>query len=404
MVDGWLRVYRLAGMLFVAGLFFVSLAHAAGADEAADAALDEEEEEEESPGRSFFYKELVLSGFYSAHGVVGIPPGNNDRHHWDLSYRPPGNYAGVDYVQTFTRRFFLNRRLLPEWLPLTAVDLHPRAVFERMESRGGIHRVRFAPQDFWLRFNPGRRDRLTLRVGQFVIPYGVNPIMAPRQRFLLPLEATDLGLKWDWGLNLKGPLGEYDWEIAATIGSGEGLHSPSLTSDSKRSYLLTGRLGTPTYWDLQYGLSFLLGDLPMVRAAKVFDPHSISRWRTGLDAIYKYGTYLMIGAQAAYGQDGYAGDERFVMISGGETADVFGGIAWADWVVPRVQDLRLALQFESVIRDLSTSDSDDTAAVVEIGYSILTSVTLMLDYRADVNRTMGEADHAIFLTFIYYGS
>jgi len=27
---------------------------------------------------------------------------------------------------------------------------------------------------------------------------------------------------------------------------------------------------------------------------------------------------------------------------------------------------------------------------------------LMLDYRGDINRTMGAEDHALFFTFIYY--
>jgi hypothetical protein len=365
---------------------------------------DRDEGNEEGTGRSFLYKEVVLSGFYSPKGIEGIPIGDKGRDHLDFSFRPPGNYAGADYVQTFTPRFFMNRAVLPDWLPLTAVDLHPRITYEPMVRKGGMHRVKFAPQDFWLRFNPGSVDRLTLRLGEFVIPYGVNPILAPRQRFLLPLEATDLGLKWDWGADLKGPLGEYDWEAAATVGWGEGVHSPDWGTADRRSYLLMGRIGAPTYWDLQYGASFLYGDLPTVRGAVVVDPNSISRWRVSADGFYKYGTYLMAGTQLTFGEDGFAGDERFVGITGGKTANVLGALGWADWVVPMVQDLRLAVQFESVIRDLSTAHSDDTAAIFEIGYSILTSVSLMWDYRVELNRSMGEDANAFFLTFIYYGS
>ncbi len=363
---------------------------------------DWEQEEQENTGRSFLYKELVISGFYSVDGVTGIPPDDPNEDRWEFSPRPPGNYIGLDYIRTFTSASPINKRL-PDWFQLSAIDLHPRLLFDRMETENGLEQVDFAPQDFWARFNLGGIDRLTLRIGQFVIPYGVNPILAPRQKFILPVEALDLGLKWDWGIDLKGPLGEYDWEIAATIGSGEGLHSTHLFRSSDRtSYLLTGRIGAPTYWDFQYGLSFLVGDLPTIRAANVMGETSVSRWRVGFDTFYKYGTYLMAGAQVTYGQDGYAGDEEHVAVTGGETADVLAYRVWIDWVLPMHNDLRLGAQYESVIRDLNNSDSDDSAVIFEVGYSLTTAISIMLDYRIELNRFMGEANDAVYITFIYY--
>jgi len=352
--------------------------------------------------RRFLYKELVLSVLYSRKGVVGIPPNKTRTDHLLFSPRPPGNYVGLDYVQTFESSSGVNG-FLPESFPLTAIDLHPRFVWDRLEESDDYDQVKFAPQDFWARFNPGGRDRVAVRVGQFVLPYGVNPIFAPRQRFILPVESTDLGLKWDWGVGLRAPAGEYDWELAATIGSGEALHSPHLLGDSKRkSYLFTGRFGTPTYWDLQYGASFLIGDLPVLRASKRLSPFSLSRWRLGLDGLYKYGTYLLGGAQVTYGQDGWTNDEEFVGVTGGKTADVLGYRAWVDWVVPQLLDLQLSAQYESVIRDLG-EHRDDTAAVFELTYSLTTSISLMLDYRYELERAMGEENNAIFFTFVYYG-
>ncbi len=364
---------------------------------------DWSEEEDEGVGRSFLYKELVLTGLYSVDGVVGIPPDDPNEDHWEFSPRPPGNYLGLDYVRTFSSASPINKRL-PDWFQLSAIDLHPRFLFDRMETENGLHQVDFAPQDFWARFNLGGVDRLTLRIGQFVLPYGVNPPLAPRQKFILPVEALDLGLKWDWGVDIKGPIGEYDWEIAATIGSGEALHSTHLFRSSDRtSYLFTGRIGTPTYWDFQYGLSFLVGDLPMIRAANVMNETAISRWRVGFDTLYKYGTYLMAGAQVTYGHDGFAGDEEHVAITGGKRAEVLGYRVWLDWVLPMHDDLRLGAQFESVIRDLSNSDSDDTAVIIEAAYSFTTTVSVMLDYRVELSRSMGEESDALYLTFIYYG-
>ncbi|MCP4003980.1 MAG: hypothetical protein GY725_07275 [bacterium] len=377
---------------------------AAGDDTRVEAEDDwDSEDEDEGRGRSFFYKELVLSGFYSREGVTMIPMDDMGEDHFELSHRPPHNYIGVDYVGTFTDSSPL-RKLFPDWLPLTAVDFHPRLVFDRIEVDNGLRRIEFAPQDFWIRFNPGKIDRLSLRIGQFVIPYGVNPIQAPRQRFILPIEATDLGMKWDWGIDLKGPLGEYDWQIAATIGSGEAIHSSHLFSSSEReSYLFSGRLGTPTYWDFQYGVSFAYGDLPTVRGPRLFsDNASISRWRLALDGFYKYGTYLMCGAQLTYGEDGFAGDEKHVMVTMGKQATVVGYRVWADWVVPNFQDIRLAAQFESVIRDTATKDADDTAAIIGVNYSLTTSVSLQLNYRKEYSNTMGMENDAFYFTFVYY--
>ncbi len=365
-----------------------------------DKSWDEEEwEEEENQGRSFLFRELVASFAYSSEGV---PPDGNDL---DFSPRPPGSYIGLDWITTFNSSSPINKKLFPEWLQLTAIDLHPRIAYDRMEMGDWVDELTFAPQDFWLKFNVGGKDRLSLRVGQFVIPYGANPILAPRQMFILPVEATDLGLKWDWGLGLKGPAGDYDWEIAATIGSGESLHSSHLfRNDDRSSYLLTGRFGTPTYWDFQYGFSLLYGDLPVIMGPNVLSEAAISRWRVAFDLFYKHGTYVMFGGQVTYGQNGFDGDEKLITVTGGQrAADVLGSRAWMDWVLPRHNNFRLRGQLESVIRDLSTSESDDTAAILELSYSLTTSITLMVDHRVELNRMMGDENDTLFFSFIYYG-
>ncbi|MFQ5767916.1 MAG: hypothetical protein ACE5ID_08035 [Acidobacteriota bacterium] len=355
-------------------------------------------------GRLFVYRELVLSGFYSPEGLAGVPPQDMTPDHVELSPRPPGSYIALDIVKTFTSLSPANR-LFPDAFPLTAMELHPRLVFERSAREDGLGALRFAPQDFWVRFSPRDRDRLTIRAGQFVLPYGVNPIQAPRQRFLLPLESLDLGLKWDWGIDVKGPFRRNEWEVAATLGLGEALHSPRLFSNAgARSYLLTGRVGTPTYMDFQYGFSFLRGQMPTLRGAIVVDDEPLSRWRSSFDTFYRFGTYLMAGGQISLGQDGFSGDGEKIALSRGRTADVVGYRIWADFVLPRYQNVRLGAQFESVIRDLSTPRTDDTALILEFNYSSSTEVTWRVDYRQETDRSNGTDRDALFFSFIYYGS
>ena len=378
-----------------------------------DEEWDEEEDwdEEEGSAKSFLFLEMVSSFLYSYEGVTGIPIGDPNVDHFEISPRPPGNYIGFDYIKYFDS--------FPRWFPLTTMDLHPRLVYNSMESGDALERLSFAPQDFWLRFNPGGSDRLSLRVGQFTLPYGANPVVAVRQRFILPLEATDLGLKWDWGVSLKGPIGEYDWEIAVTMGSGEAIHTPHLKPNSENgSYLYTGRIGTPTYWDFQHGLSFLLGDLSTIRSTLKINEDAVSRWRVGYDVFNKRGTWLLLAGQLTFGQDGFTGDSDFIRLSMGEKLNVLGVRAMVDYIIPQFQNIRLASQFEWVYKTLASprlydttemgykfqerSKWEDTALLFEIGYSFSTAITAKFDYRYEMDKSMGWNDHALFLTFILY--
>ncbi len=346
---------------------------------------------EDDDGSALFatYQELVVS--------VGHVSGDRTRRNGvRLSSRAPGSYVGLDLLGTFARTAGVNREVLPDWLPLDAMDLHPRVLFGPTTRDGSFDDLDFAPQDFWLRFNPLGIDRLGLRVGQFVIPYGDNPTLAPRQRALLPVEAKDLGLKWDWGVGVKGPFQEFDWEVAATLGTGESWHSPRpLSGSDRRTGLITARIGAPTYRDLQYGLSVLYGDLPVIRGAELLQPEPISRRRIGLNARLKQGTYVSLGGQLTFGDDG-------VRTDAGATRDVVGYRAWLDWVDPAVPDIRATLQLDSVGRERRGRDADDTAVALELAYSMSTAVTLKLTIEHQLDASMGDELDVILFTLVFF--
>lgn len=352
---------------------------------------------QEGGQRTFVFKEVVLSGMVSFDGVAGLPRGDLTDDYVEWSPRPPGTYVGVDYVRTFGEEAEVNR-WFPDWLPLVAMTLHPRLVWDRTETHDCLQPVKFAPQDLWIRLNPWGVDRLMLRIGQFVIPYGATPILAPRQRLQLPIEATDLGLKWDWGIDLRGPIGEYDWEIAATLGLGEAWHSPKLFADiDHRTFLVTGRIGSPTYWDFQHGISFLIGDLNRLMATRRFVGISISRWRVGYDMFFRRGLHLMAGAQVTYGEEGFVG--------GGHPSRVLGTRVWVDWVPRANEDLRLSAQVERVHRSLVTEAWDgkeDLATILEARYSLTTAISVVAAYREEIRRSMGDENDAIYVSLVYY--
>ncbi len=164
-------------------------------------------------------------------------------------------------------------------------------------------------------------------------------------------------------------------------------------------------MGSPPYWNFQYGLSALVGELATLHGPFIVDDFALSRRRLSLDGSYKIDTYLSVGSQVTYGQDGHAGDEDHVLINQGRAAaDVLGYRAWVDWVPSDGYDLRLAGQFESLTRDRGTPDTTESAAILEISYSLTTEITFKFDYRAVLRDFMGLQDDALHLTLVYYGS
>jgi len=138
-------------------------------------------------------------GFYSARGVTLTGSGSG---HWQPTDRIPRNYAGGEYIYTTGDEAWLRHMLGP--LEFTTMDLNPHLEVDfnppvdsqpgdanRVEwdatcidvnSPNDKHKVRFklVLHDFWVRFEPAGLERTSLRVGHFDIPYGINPVMAPR--------------------------------------------------------------------------------------------------------------------------------------------------------------------------------------------------------------------------------
>jgi hypothetical protein len=228
--------------------------------------------------------------------------------------------------------------------------------------------VVLAPFDVWARFRVGSKN--WLRVGHFQIPYGLNPVLAPRSMFLLPLGAYDLGFKWDWGSEYKGSLGRYDYEVAGTTGLGETLRAPD------GSYLLAGRIGMPTYRTRQYGVSVLAGEVPPMMLNHLLMPAKVPRWRLGADATYMWRPFRVAMAEIAYGEN---------------SATPVGGVMVAlDQILPSAPQYSVEAQAVSWFTDLSHRHSDNTLLTLAAAHTLANNVILRLAWVHNVHVAMGE--------------
>lgn len=358
-----------------------------------------------------FHLEFNLALVYSKKGLPDLPRGEKGKDHFEFSPRFPRSFLGAELEGSLTDEAPLNRFLGPH-LNLSAFDFHLRFELDPTEPLHDYDRYELMAQDFWVRFETPDVDRLSLRIGQVTVPYGVNPVLAPRGRFLLPLEAHDVGFKWDWGGVLKGPLWLYDWEIGATTGAGMQPHPPYYIYEED-AYMLTARLGAPTYWDFQYGLSGLFGKSPALMLDKRLS-RPLSRWRASLDLFYKLLVHTLFMAQAYVGQDGFDGDARKAFGMDTKANLVTGGLFEVDFVPPfgatqksrlEWQSWELNAQFASVFFDAEKGGSNNTFLTLEVGRSLTDELTLRVDWIHDFHTAegMGEEDDRIFLSLYYYG-
>jgi hypothetical protein len=372
--------------------------------------------------RGFFHWDMNTSGFYSSRGAFLTGTGAA---HWQPTDRIPRNYVGGEYIYT-TGEHSLLRHLLGQ-LEFTTMDLNPHievdfnppldpqpsnasslelnrtSVDVNSANNQNKVRVKLVLYDFWLRFEPAGLERTTIRVGHFDIPYGVNPVMAPRGGvFVMPPEIDDIGFKKDWGAVWKAPLGHYDYELALTTGTGLGLHTPRLNNSSKTSFLVTGRVGAPTYWDFQYGLSGLLGKIPQVMADEYINGNSMSQWRIGIDGFYKLQEHTIFMSQVGYGQGAepfLGSDQRTNRLA---THLLIDHIPW--WF----QLMDFKVQLKGIFTDLGHSHSDHTTVLFEAAYSLSDAVMVRFDYVHDINVTstmemMGmPADDRFYMEVNYY--
>lgn len=157
-------------------------------------------------------------------------------------------------------------------------------------------------------------DRTSIKVGLRNLPYGHNPRIDADFAFLSPLVKKDLGFSKDLGIFTKVALNKH-FDVETALTAGGYLSRPILTTkvinqsidnadfltlnnyDYQGTWLLTNRIGTPTFKNLEYGVYTSLGHIYSPLVANEFGMTA----RVGADVIYKFKDMIKFGNHISYG-------------------------------------------------------------------------------------------------------
>jgi hypothetical protein len=204
---------------------------------------------------------------------------------------------------------------------------------------------------------------------------------------LQTLASQNIGFKRDWGVGYRGLLGDYDYEFAAQLGSGMGIHRKD------GSFLLTNRISTPKSGDTQVGLSFLYGQTLessqpwTIPSPDLVTDKSTRKKRIGLDLQRQLGIFDFKAEVAAGDNDGKT---------------VAGGLTEFGYTVPQQQNLKVKMQLSYWSNDWDKKNARDLTLSPVIEYKINTSSTISLGYFHDIYSSSDE-DRMILLQFYYFG-
>jgi hypothetical protein len=309
-----------------------------------------------------FYKEALITGGYS----------DNDQ--WiGGNGRGMRNAVGFEYFRKFS----------DEYGDYMTMDIQMRFAYDDRES--GDDAFGLEIHNAWLDFNTGLGS--ALRVGHFSPAFGLEPLIDTHSSLLQTLAMKNIGFKKDWGLGYRGLLGDFDYQVAAQLGSGMSI----MAEDD--NYLLSGRISTSQARDKQLGLSVLYGrtlqasEMWTIPKPRLMSNESILKKRVGID--YQTPLWLFdFKTEAAFGEDD------------GET--VGGAMAQIEYTLPEHQRTKLKMQTIYWSDSLEDKDSRDLTLLPVIEHQLSDTTTLRAGYYHDLYSRKDE-DKMVVVQLYYYG-
>ncbi len=201
------------------------------------------------------------------------------------------------------------------------------------------------------RFGRGRTD---VKVGHFLVPFGLEPRIDTHFTLYQLMPVVTTGAKMDWGVELHGAFPEFDYGVSLTTGTGMDFTG----YESGTTYLVSGRIGTPTEKNFVLGFSGLYGQIHDDHAIHRFDEgdpderaeHAgfLRRWRAGVDFTQVVSQFTINGMMDV-GQDfdsgsfdalvelnWYTADELFTAYIQGIYAGLDGFFGWDETIQSRL--------------------------------------------------------------------
>jgi len=188
--------------------------------------------------------------------------------------------------------------------------------------------------DTWVKW-----DRTAIWIGNKSIPYGHNPRIDPVSNFSTNLIKMDIGFAQDFGVFVKTPVSE-NLDIELSVTSGGTMQKPILVCDNliaetasqtvtprfafsdynyDNTWLITGRLGSPTYKKNEVGLIGVSGKINNTLVAN--DLSLINR--IGGDWIFKYYEKLKVSNQVVFGHNYSEKEGSFATVNAQSGVDVY---------------------------------------------------------------------------------
>jgi hypothetical protein len=312
---------------------------------------------------SLFYKEVNFIGGYS------------DRDRWVGRSDDLMNAVGFENYRKFSN----------DYGDYLTTDLQVRLAYDSMRNSHNAWGIQV--HNAWLlyKFNYAAK----LRFGHFDPAFGLEPQLDTHATILQTMAMKDIGFTKDWGFGLEGALPALDYKLALQLGSGMGIRRRD------DSFLFTSRIGSPGSQNLQYGLSFLYGnvleteEIKTIPQDKLLSDKAVLKKRVGIDGQYLFGSCLF-KAEAAYGEN--------------DSKKVFGYLAEVDYTIPKYQNWEWELQFQSWINKLGEASTNDSTLTLGTTYKLSQNITLRAAFSHDLNMTGQKEEDRVLLQFYYFGS
>lgn len=212
-------------------------------------------------------------------------------------------------------------------------------------------------------------DLPNIRVGHFIIPYGLEHTITTNGTLRQYGQPRNLGIKVDWGVSLNKQFTDYEYEVSYTTGGNQSLDS------SDGSYVVAARVGTPRDENTVAGLAVYQSRL-----------NGLERYRIGADFKYFWQRHGL-----------------FSEISVGENEDdeVLNGLV--EWNYRnRNESLLGYVQLAYFSQEISHNREHASQGIVGLKYAPDNHWTFSTQYDKDLNTFSGEDTQAKFSQQIRY--